>query len=130
MSAPADDAGPADEPVQGLVVVDRHGVICSWSEGAARLTGHRAAEAIGCELDLIVPAEYLDRHRAGFQAAMASGSARLEGKGANIPIRCADGVVRRWPGRFTLLRDAYGRPAGAGAVIATADPGDPTLFDL
>jgi hypothetical protein len=49
---------------------------------------------------------------------------------ANIPVLCADGVVRRWPGRFTLIRDARGRPAGAAAVLVPPAGDDPPLFDL
>jgi hypothetical protein len=52
------------------------------------------------------------------------------GAAANIPIVCADGIIRRWPGRFTLIRDARGTPAGAAAVLVTPADGDPALFDL
>jgi hypothetical protein len=61
---------------------------------------------------------------------MASGTARFEGDAANIPVLCADGAVRRWPGRFTLIRDARGRPAGAAAVLVTSAEGAPPRFDL
>jgi hypothetical protein len=61
---------------------------------------------------------------------MASGTARFEGGCANIPVLCADGAVRRWPGRFTLIRDARGKPAGAAAVLVVPADGDPPLFDL
>ena len=85
---------------------------------------------MGQPLDLIVPPEYRQRHWAGFRAAVASGTARFEGGCANIPVLCADGSVRRWPGRFTLLRDARGQPAGAAAVLVVPADGDPPLFDL
>jgi PAS domain S-box-containing protein len=113
-----------------LVVADADGVICYWNGGAEALTGHPAGAAVGRSLDLIVPTDYRERHWAGFRAAMASGNARFEGASASIPIRCADGAIRRWPGRFTLIRDARGRPAGAAAVLVTAAEGDPPLFDL
>jgi PAS domain S-box-containing protein len=113
-----------------MIVVDRSGVIRYWSEDAERLTGHRAAEAVGQNLDLVVPPDYRQRHWAGFEAAMKTGTARAEGAAANIPILHADGIVRRWPGRFTLIRDARGQPAGAAAVIVESLPDDPTFFDL
>ena len=113
-----------------LVVADADGMICYWNRGAEALTGHPAATAAGSSLDLIVPPDYRQRHWAGFRAAMASGSARFEGASASIPVLCADGTVRRWPGRFTLIRDACGSPAGAAAVLVTPAEGDPPVFDL
>jgi hypothetical protein len=61
---------------------------------------------------------------------MASGQTRFEGAAANIPVLCADGITRRWPGRFTVIRDARGRPAGAAAVLVTPAEDDPPRFDL
>jgi PAS domain S-box-containing protein len=121
---------PAPPGVTALVVADADGMICYWNRGAEALTGHPAAAAVGSSLDLIVPPAYRERHWSGFGAAMASGSVRFEGASANIPVLCADGAVRRWPGRFTLIRDARGTPAGAAAVLVTPADGDPPLFDL
>jgi PAS domain S-box-containing protein len=120
---------PAAGPPVAVVVADRDGRICYWSAGAEELTGHPAAAAVGQSLDLIVPPGY-QRHWAGFRPAMASGTARFEGGSANIPVLCADGAVARCPGRFTLLRDARGKPAGAAAVLVVPADGDPPLFDL
>ncbi|HTS95241.1 MAG TPA: PAS domain-containing protein [Streptosporangiaceae bacterium] len=113
-----------------VVVTDADGVIRYWSSGAEVLTGHAATAAVGQSLDLIVPPDYRARHWDGFRAAMASGQAKSEGAAANIPLVCADGLIRRWPGRFTLIRDARGRVAGAAAVLVTPADGDPPLFDL
>jgi PAS domain S-box-containing protein len=122
---------PSSPPgMTALVVADADGVIRYWNGGAEALTGHPATAAVGSSLDLIVPPDYRERHWAGFRAAMASGNARFEGAAANIPIVCADGIIRRWPGRFTLIRDARGTPAGAAAVLVTSADGDPALFDL
>jgi PAS domain S-box-containing protein len=113
-----------------LVVADAAGVICCWDGGAEALTGHAAATALGRSLDLIVPPEYRQRHWNGFRAAMDSGRARFEGASANLPVLCADGMTRRWPARFSLIRDARGRPAGVAAVLVTPAEGDPQLPDL
>ena len=122
---------PPEPPgVTALVVADADGMICYWNRGAEALTGHQAAAAVGSSLDLIVPTDYRQRHWSGFRAAMASGSASFEGASANIPVLCADGAVRRWPARFTLIRDARGTPAGAAAVLVTPAEGDPPLLDL
>lgn len=53
-SASARDDGPSgwsqervDEAATARVVVDGHGVVTGWNEGARRLLGHRAPEVIG-----------------------------------------------------------------------------------
>ncbi len=113
-----------------MIVVDRSGVIRYWSEDAERLTGHRAAEAVGQTLDLVVSPDYRLRHWAGFHGFMETGTARAEGAAANIPVLGANGTVRRWPARFTLIRDARGRPVGAAAVMVEPLSDDPAFFDL
>jgi PAS domain S-box-containing protein len=130
MSEPAEQPAGAAKGPAAMVVADADGLICYWSQEAQELTGHTAAAAVGSSLDLVVPPAYRERHWAGFRAALESGTARFEGAAANIPVLCADGVVRRWPGRFTLIRDARGTPAGAAAVFVPPRPGDPQLFDL
>jgi len=38
-----------------IIAADRCGVIRFWNPGAERIFGHRAADAMGCSLDLIIP---------------------------------------------------------------------------
>lgn len=130
MNQPSEGHRPPKDAFQAVVVVDRDGVIVYWSEAAEALTGHAQQTLVGRSLDVIVPEEYRDRHWTGFRAAMATGVSRFEGLGANIPVLHADGQVRRWPGRFSVLRDARGMPAGAAAVWTSPSDGDPTFFDL
>ena len=113
-----------------MIVVDRTGIIRYWSEDAERLTGHRAVDAVGDTLDLVVPPEYRERHWRGFHAAMETGTSQFEGAAATIPVLCSDGSIRRWPARFTLIRDARGQPAGAAAVMVEPREDDPPFFDL
>lgn len=113
-----------------ILVVDRTGVIQMWSSGAQRLLGYDAQDAIGQTLDLIVPPEYRDRHWSGFRAAMDSGVAKADGAAANIPVLCCDGSIRRFPGRFFLLRDALGSVISAMAVFAPYNEQAEQLYQL
>ena len=115
---------------RAMVVADPNGVIVAIAGDAEALIGHSAGFAVGQTLDLIVPPDYRERHWRGFHAAMASGTARAEGMAAAIPVLCADGEVRRFPGRFTLIRDAHGRPVGAAAAIVEPAADDPPFFPL
>jgi PAS domain S-box-containing protein len=118
------------ESRSGLVVANPDGVILLWAGDAEALTGHEAGAVVGHTLDVIVPPEYRERHWSGFGAAIATGTARAEGAAASIPVLCADGSLRRLPGRFTLLRDARGQAAGAAAVFVEPRSDDPPLFEL
>jgi len=123
-------AGPDTRARRAMIVVDRDGVIVAFAGDAEALTGHPPAAVIGRDLDVIVPADYRDRHWAGFRSAMESGVARAEGMGAAIPLLCADGGIRRFPARFTLVRDAHGRAVGAAAAIVEPTADDPPFFEL
>ena len=56
-----------------IIFADCAGVIRLWNPGAEALFGHRAAEAIGHTLDLIVPEPYRPAHWAGFSRAVQQG---------------------------------------------------------
>jgi PAS domain S-box-containing protein len=130
MSQPSDSEASVGDSEQAVVVVDRAGIIRHWNEAASALTGHPVGTVVGRSLDVIVPPQYRERHWDGFRAAMESGVSKFEGLSANVPFLQADGGVRRWPGRFTVLRDARGRPAGAAAVFVVPSENDPKFFDL
>ncbi len=98
-----------------MVTADTSGVIRFWSQGAERLFGHAAAEAVGRRLDLIVPAELAEAHWAGFGRAMAE--PKLKDLAADLPVRCADGEVRRFAGRLVVLVDGLGHAVGATAIF-------------
>lgn len=104
------------DPTQGfdsvaLLVADTTGVIRYWSPGAQTLFGHE--DPIGASLDTIVPEEFRERHWTGFKRAMATGESTASGGRLNIPVLCADGEVRAFPGTFTVLWDGHGRAVGA-----------------
>lgn len=100
------------DPQFALVRSDRDGKIVEWDEGAESFFGHTRLEALGQSLDLIVPEEFRDRHRAGFNRVIATGVCPMDRATTNVPIKCKDGVIRPFPGRFVFLEDARGQVAG------------------
>ena len=101
-----------------IVLADTTGTITSWNHGAEVLFGHRAADAVGRSLDLIVPPAYREAHWAGFRRAMATGECRLDRAATNLPVLHADGGERVLPARFVFLTDARDQPVGAMAIYA------------
>jgi PAS domain S-box-containing protein len=105
---------------QAIVVADARGVIELWSNGAARLFGYSASEAVGQKLDLVVPPDLRDHHWNGFRAAMSRGAANGEGTFFDIPGLCRGGEIRTFRGQLHVLRNE--RQAAIGAMAIFTQP--------
>jgi PAS domain S-box-containing protein len=69
-----------------LVATDRDGIIRLRNPGAERIFGHRADEALGQSLDLIIPERLRARHWQGFRHVMAKGESHYgEGDLLSVP---------------------------------------------
>jgi PAS domain S-box-containing protein len=102
----------------GIVMADPDGVIRYWDSGAAKLFGYSPEEAIGESLDLIIPAEYRERHWAAFRNAVSTATCKLNGATTNIPVRCKDGTIQPFPGRFVFLEGARNDAIGFAALYS------------
>src|SRR5215813_5415936 len=120
---------PGDD-THALVFADADGVIRYWSTGASRLFGHVAGDTVGRSLDVIIPPRFRDKHWAAFRHAIRTGQAKNSGARTNIPVLCADGEVRPFPGTFVFLTDGHG--VGVGAIAILGDPvgGEQTFGDV
>lgn len=101
-----------------LVRSDLEGLIVEWDAGAEEFFGYSREEAVGESLDLIVPEEFRERHWVGFRNAIASGICRMDRATSNVPVRCKDGRVRPFPGRFVFLQDARDSVVGVIGLYA------------
>ena len=115
------------EQAAALVFAEPSGVIRIWNSAAESLFGHRAADAIGKTLDLVVPPEYRARHWAGYQAAMAAGDGNIDHSSFNVPALHRDGTVMRVAVRLLVIHDGRNRVAGAMAVFTPDDDSAPPL---
>ncbi|WP_119303661.1 PAS domain-containing protein [Dongia deserti] len=118
------------ESATALVFADPSGVVRIWNSAAESLFGHRATEAIGQTLDLIVPPDYRARHWAGFQAAMAAADGNIDHSSFNIPALHRDGTVIRVAVRLLVVHDSRNRVVGAMAVFSPDDDSAPPLTRL
>ncbi|MEA2756851.1 MAG: hypothetical protein QOJ54_3140 [Aliidongia sp.] len=101
-----------------IIATDRGGVVNFWNQGAVRIFGFPANEAVGQSLDLIIPENLRPRHWDGYQRVMATGESRYaDGELLSVPAITKDG--RRISVEFTiiLLRDKEDRPAGTVALL-------------
>ena len=69
-----------DSAADAIICADRSGVIIRWNHAAAALFGFSAEEALGQNVDLIIPEHLRAPHWSGFEAAMARGATKLQGR--------------------------------------------------
>ncbi len=101
-----------------VVATDREGIIRVWNPGAERIFGHRADEALGQSLDLIIPERLRPRHWEGFRHVMATGESHYgEGDLLSVPGLRKDG--QRISLEFTIvpLKDEQGQMQGLATVM-------------
>lgn len=106
-----------------MIGADANGAVIIWNRAAADLVGMDATDATGRNVEMLVPAEFVDQHRAGFAAAMAGGPRTADEAPFHLPVRTVDGSIVVCAVRFVFLDDPYGRPAGAMLVLRRAAPG-------
>ncbi|MER8072337.1 PAS domain S-box protein [Streptomyces sp. NPDC094034] len=108
----------AERAPDGLVIVDREGLIRYWNRGAERIFGFSAAEVAGRDLDLIIPEKHRQRHSDGFAAAMAAGASKYgDDDLLAVPALTAAGSTISIEFSVVLLTGSDGDASHVGAVI-------------
>ncbi|MBO9647655.1 MAG: PAS domain S-box protein [Variovorax sp.] len=69
-----------EQAAEAVIYVNRQGVIEKWNAAAVAMFGYSATEAMGQNLDMIIPEHLRQAHWRGFDAAMSSGKTRLGGR--------------------------------------------------
>ncbi len=99
-----------------VVASDREGIIRVWNPGAERIFGHRADEALGQPLDLIIPER--PRHWDGFHRVTATGESHYgAGDLLSVPGLRKDGQRISLEFTIVLLKDERGQMQGLAAVM-------------
>lgn len=100
-----------------VIYADREGTIRGWNEGATAVFGFAAEDALGKNLDLIVPEQFRERHWDGFGAAMERGATA-----GGREVRLTRGTHKEAGRRlyvemsFAVVLDPDGAAVGAVAV--------------
>ena len=69
-----------DQVADAVIYANRAGVITRWNRASAALFGFSAQDALGQNLDLIIPEHLRAAHWRGFEAAVTTGATKLEGR--------------------------------------------------
>lgn len=114
---------------QALVMAGREGIIEHWNSVASELFGFGASAAIGSSLDLIVPAAFRERHWAGYRRAWSDGIVDAH-RVALMPVLCADGEVRTFPGHLLPVKGPHGALAAIAGIFAAPSDQDAGLREM
>lgn len=114
---------------QALLLADRDGTITLWNDEAAALFGFTAVEAVGASLDLIVPEAFRERHWLGFERAWTDGIRDMP-RVALMPVLCADGTVRHFPGHLLPVKGPHGELAAIAGIYAAPGSRDEGMFSI
>ena len=105
----------------GVIVADAAGVIVYWNAAAKRIFGWSSDEAVGHDLDLIIPERSRAAHWNGYRSVMATGHTRYGSDLLRVPALHRDG--RRLSIAFTvcLLQDEEGGAAVRAIAAVVRD---------
>lgn len=117
MTEPSElDAKILDDVADALIYSDRSGTIMRWNRASTTLFGFTAVEALGQNLDLIIPEHLRPAHWKGFEAAIASGAMKLAGRPMLTRALHKSGRKLYIEMTFALVRDAAGVVLGSAAM--------------
>ena len=99
-----------------VIVCDPVGKIIFWNSAAARLFGWSEDEAVGGSLDLIIPERFRQRHWAGWNKAMQTGTTSYGERLLEVPAERRDG--KRISIAFTVTLVRQGDVSQPTAIVA------------
>ncbi len=100
-----------------ILFADRDGIIRLWNQGAERIFGCSAEQAIGQSLDLIIPEKLRERHWEGYHKTMATGETRYGTEMLTVPAMHQNGSRLSTEFSIVMLLDDDGKPFGVAAIM-------------
>jgi two-component system sensor kinase FixL len=99
-----------DTVPEAMIVIDEHGIVQSFSSAAERLFGCRAAQAIGQNVNTLMPSPYREHHDGYLQRYIDTGERHIIGigrvvvgqrkDGSTFPMELAVGEMKSGDRRF------------------------------
>ncbi|MFQ5706344.1 MAG: PAS domain S-box protein [bacterium] len=82
-----------DTAVEGIITIDKQGIVQSFNKGAEQIFGYRADEMVGKNVSLIIPAPHHDKHDSYIMNYLETGVKRIIGIGREITGMRKDGTL-------------------------------------
>lgn len=105
------------DTLDAIIYCDRSGTIELWNAGAERIFGWTAAEAVGQNLDIIIPEKHRDVHWKGWKRVMETGETKYGADPLAVPGLHKDGSTMSLEFSIMMLHDAAGRIEGIAAIL-------------
>ena len=98
---------------RATVTVDREGIIREWDDAVTDVAGYSADEAVGRNLDVVIPPVLRSLHWHGFDKAMERGRLSKPGKIYKVPALRNDRRIVVAHATFELIPGSDGCTRGA-----------------
>ncbi len=105
-----------DQAPDAIILAGIDGTVQEWNAAAEQVFGHSRDEAMGQSLDLVIPERFREAHWTAFDAAIAAGKTRLNGKALPTRSMRKDGTTIYVELSFGVVLDAAGTAIGALAI--------------
>lgn len=109
-----------EQIADAVIYADETGTIMRWNHAATALFGYSTAEALGQNLELIIPEHLRAAHWRGFKAAMTNGVMKLQGRPTVTRATHQTGRKLYVEMTFALVKGQAGG-AARGAVAVARD---------
>jgi PAS domain S-box-containing protein len=106
-----------DGAQDAIIFADADGIVRLWNSGAESIFGYSASEAIGQDLDIIIPEKLKERHRQGYRKAMDTGVSRYMQELLAVPALRKDGARISIEFSIVILKSNTGGIVGSAALI-------------
>jgi PAS domain S-box-containing protein len=106
-----------EQAPDAILYADRDGIIRLWNQGAERIFGFSAEQALGQSLDLIIPERHRQRHWDGYHETMDTGITKYGTKMLAVPALQQSGEPMTTEFSIVMLKDKQGQPLGVAAIM-------------
>ena len=110
------DAQVLEAVADALICTDRSGTIVRWNHASSLLFGFSPEEAVGRGVDLIIPEHLRPAHWKGFNAAINSGTMKLQGRPTITRALHKNGGRLYIEMTFSLVKEPSGEILGSVGV--------------
>lgn len=98
-------AAAVENSALAIVTIDSAGIVQAFNPAASALFGYRPDEVLGQNVALLMPSPYREEHDGYVARYLATGEARIIGKGRDVVARRKDGTV--FPCRLSVGRVVF-----------------------
>lgn len=102
-----------EQSPDAIIFADSTGIIRIWSSAAERIFGFTKSDALGANINIIIPERLRDAHWRGFERALAERTTKYAGQALPTKAVCLDGTQIYVEFSFAIVIDAKGDVLGA-----------------